>query len=114
MSKKVDRLCGLVVRVPGYRSRGPGFDSMRYQIFRIVGLEWGPVSLVSTTEELLGRKIAAPAYKTENTAVGIRCGDHAKVGTNFADRSVGILRSRTKVTEVLVCLRDGQKSTFTD
>jgi hypothetical protein len=25
-------LCGLVVRVPGYRSRGPGFDSRRYQI----------------------------------------------------------------------------------
>jgi hypothetical protein len=23
----VDRLCGLVVRVPGYRSWGPGFDS---------------------------------------------------------------------------------------
>jgi hypothetical protein len=28
-----DRLCGLVVRVPGYRSRGHGFDSRRYQIF---------------------------------------------------------------------------------
>jgi hypothetical protein len=27
------RLCGLVVRVPGYRSRDPGFDSRRYQIF---------------------------------------------------------------------------------
>jgi hypothetical protein len=28
-----DRLCGLVVRVPGYRSRGPGFDCLRYEIF---------------------------------------------------------------------------------
>jgi hypothetical protein len=24
MQKKVDRLCGIVVRVPGYRSRGQG------------------------------------------------------------------------------------------
>jgi uncharacterized protein YacL len=28
-----DRLCGLVVRVSGYRYRGPRFDSRRYQIF---------------------------------------------------------------------------------
>jgi hypothetical protein len=27
------RLCGLVVRVSGYKSRGPGFDSQRFQIF---------------------------------------------------------------------------------
>jgi hypothetical protein len=34
-----------------------GFDSQRYQIFwKVVGLERGPLSLVSTTEELLGRK----------------------------------------------------------
>jgi hypothetical protein len=26
----VDRLCGLVVTVSGYRSSGPGFDSWRY------------------------------------------------------------------------------------
>jgi hypothetical protein len=51
-----DRLCGLVVRVPGYRLRGPGFNSQRYQIFwGVVGLEQGPLSLVSTIEELLGR-----------------------------------------------------------
>ena len=28
-----DRLCGLVVRVSGYRYRGLGFDSRHYQIF---------------------------------------------------------------------------------
>ena len=26
-------ICGLVVRVSGYRYRGPGFDPRRYQIF---------------------------------------------------------------------------------
>jgi hypothetical protein len=55
-------ICGLVVRVPGYRSRGPGLDSRRHQIFcEVVGLELGPLSLVrlvSTTEELLGRNIS--------------------------------------------------------
>ena len=29
----VDRLCGLVFRVSGYRYRGPGFDPQRYQNF---------------------------------------------------------------------------------
>jgi hypothetical protein len=34
-----------------------GFDSRSYQIFwEVVGLERGPLSLVSTTEELLERK----------------------------------------------------------
>jgi hypothetical protein len=51
-----DRLCGLVVRVPGYRCRGAGFDSRRYHIFwEVVGLKRGPLSLVSTIEELPGR-----------------------------------------------------------
>jgi hypothetical protein len=42
-----DRFCGLV-------PRDPGFDSRFYQIFwEVVGPEWGPLSLVSITDELL-------------------------------------------------------------
>jgi hypothetical protein len=37
----------------------PGFDSRHYQK-QLAGLERGPLSLVSTTEELLDRKVAAP------------------------------------------------------
>jgi hypothetical protein len=47
-----------VVRVPGYRSRGTGSIPQRYQIScEIMGPERDPLSLVSTIEELLGRKI---------------------------------------------------------
>jgi hypothetical protein len=60
-SKGFDRLCGLVLRVPGYRSRCPGFGSCRYQNFwEVVGLERGPLSLVRIIEELLDRTVAAP------------------------------------------------------
>jgi hypothetical protein len=52
-----DRLCGLVVRVSGYRSRGSDVDSRRFQIFwETACLERGPFSLVRTTEELLEGK----------------------------------------------------------
>jgi hypothetical protein len=71
-----DRLCGIVVRVLDYRYRGPGFDSQALLQKKVVGLKRGPLSLVSTTEELLDRKVAAPVYKTENTVVGIRHADH--------------------------------------
>jgi hypothetical protein len=40
--------------------RRPGFNSRHYQKKEVVGLERGPLSLVSTTEELLDRKVAAP------------------------------------------------------
>jgi hypothetical protein len=55
-----DRLCGLVVRVLGYRSGGPGPISGTARKKKVMGLERGPLSLMSTTEELLDRKIAAP------------------------------------------------------
>jgi hypothetical protein len=55
-----DRLCGLVVRVLGYRSGGPGSIPGTTREKKVVGLERGPLGLVSTTEELLDRKVAAP------------------------------------------------------
>jgi hypothetical protein len=54
-----DRLCGLVVRVLGYRSGGPGSIPGTTRK-NVVGLERGTLSLVSTTVEPLYRKVAAP------------------------------------------------------
>jgi hypothetical protein len=53
---KHDRLCGLVVRVLGYRSGGPGSILGTTREKKVVGLERSPLSLVSTTEELFDRK----------------------------------------------------------
>jgi hypothetical protein len=48
---------GLVFRVPCYGSRCPDLNPGLQQIFReVVSLERGPLSLVSTTEELLERE----------------------------------------------------------
>jgi hypothetical protein len=58
-----DSLCGLVVRVLGYRSGGPGSIPGTTRK-NVMGLERDPLSLVSTTEELLDGKVAAPVYKT--------------------------------------------------
>jgi hypothetical protein len=74
------------------------FDSRRYQIFgEAMGLERGPLNLVSATEELLGRKSSCSGL--ENRDYGRRGPPRwprntplsAKVGTNFADkrRSLG-------------------------
>jgi hypothetical protein len=55
-----DRLCGLVVGVPGYRTSGsdsiPGATA---------GLERGSLSLVSTIEELLGRKCSSSGLESQ-------------------------------------------------
>jgi hypothetical protein len=56
---RTDCPCGLVVRVLGYRSRGPGSIHGTTRK-KVVGLERGSLSLVITTEELLDRKVAAP------------------------------------------------------
>jgi hypothetical protein len=54
----IDRLCGLVVRVLGYRSGGPG-SIPGTTGKKSSGSGTGPLSLVSATEELLYREVAA-------------------------------------------------------
>jgi len=64
----VDRLCGLVVRISGYRYRGSGFDPRRYQIFWVVVLlERGPLSLVrSNWDATWIKKVAAPGSENRD------------------------------------------------
>jgi hypothetical protein len=63
---------------------------------------------MSTTEELLDRKVASAVWKTENTAVWIRHAYHvassihkklAITSPTIGGRSVGIVRSRTQTME---------------
>jgi hypothetical protein len=52
-----DSLCGLVFQNSWLQIQRSGFDSWHYQSFwEVVGLEWGPLSLESTVEELLEKK----------------------------------------------------------
>jgi hypothetical protein len=76
----------------------PRFDSRSYHIFwEVVRLERGPLSLVSTTEELLERKssffgLEIREYSPRDPSIWPRVTPlFSKVGTNFADkrRSLG-------------------------
>jgi hypothetical protein len=52
-----NRLCDLVIRVPGHRSKGPGFDSRRCQIFwEVMSLERGALSLLWIIVRYLNEK----------------------------------------------------------
>jgi hypothetical protein len=63
-----DRLCGLMVRIPGHRSE---FDSWHYHIFcEVMGVEWDSLSLVCTIESLLERESSGSGQ--ENREYGFR------------------------------------------
>jgi hypothetical protein len=93
----------------------PGFDSRRHQILgEVVGLEWGPLILVSTIEELFERK--SSGFGLENREYGHRDPSRWPRGTLFPQklaltsltsggRPVGIrvVRSRIEATEFLLC-----------
>jgi hypothetical protein len=71
-TERIDRLCGLVIRVSGYRSRGPGFNYRFYPIFcEVLGLERGPLSLLSITEELLGRNSSGCGLENREYGRGV-------------------------------------------
>jgi hypothetical protein len=99
---------GLVVRVPGYRSRSPWYDSQRYQIFwEVVGLERGSLSVVSKIEELLGRNSSGSGLENREYGRGdpLRWPSDtlypqklAPTSPTSCGRSVGIVRLRTKPT----------------
>jgi hypothetical protein len=104
-----DRLCGLVVRVPGIKSRGIGFDSRRYQIFwEVMGLERGQLSLVSTIKELLGRNNSGSGLENREYGRGnplcwprdiLYPKKLALTSPTSGGRSVCRVRLRTKTTE---------------
>jgi hypothetical protein len=86
-----------------------GFDSRRYQIFwEVVGLEWDPLCLVSTSEELLGRKSSHSGLESRD--YGRRDPSRWPRGTLYPQkltltsptsggRSVSIVRERPQATE---------------
>jgi hypothetical protein len=83
-----DRLCGLVVTVPGYISRDPGLDSRCYQIFlEVVGLKQDPLKLLRITEELLEWKSSGSGSRKSRltAALTTRHPLSTKVDSNFAD-----------------------------
>jgi hypothetical protein len=89
------------------------FDSFRYQIFwEIVRLERGPLCLVSTTQELLGRKSSGsgleirehgrmdpPLWPRDTFSIRKRL---ALTSLTSGGRSIGIVRPRTQDTEFVV------------
>jgi hypothetical protein len=92
-----------------------GFDSWRYQIiWEVVGLERGPLSLVSTIEELLERKSSGSGlenrdYGRKGSAALTMWHSPQKLALTSptsGSRSVGIVRSRTQATEFSLVIRD--------
>jgi hypothetical protein len=79
---------------------GSGFDSRALQGKKVVGLERGPLSLVSTTEELLGRKsrgsgLEIREYGRRDSSRRSR-GKLALTTPTSDGRSVRIVRLRTE------------------
>jgi hypothetical protein len=91
----MDRFCGLVVKVPGYISGGPGFDSRALRKKIVVGLERDPLSLVSTTEELLG---------SSSSGSGLESREYGRRNFFYYYSYIVWRRARKPILPVTVCL----------
>jgi hypothetical protein len=111
-----DRFCGLLVRVPGYRSRVL-FPALPY-FLRSSGSGRGPLSLVNITEELLEWKSSGSgSRKPRLMAAEVRYADHATLSISkklaptlptSGGRAVGIVCLWTEATEFsLITLDEG-------
>jgi hypothetical protein len=108
-----------VVRVPGHISRGSGFDSPALpNLLRSSGSERGPLSLVSTTEKLLGRNSSGSGLENREYGRGdpLRWPRDTLYPQKLAlsssicgGRSVGIVRLQTKATEFVLLFVDAKK-----
>jgi hypothetical protein len=88
-----DSLCGLVVRVPAYRSRGPAFDFRHYQIFwEVLVLERGSLSMHSSAAHIMTFR---PLYC--NIQIRIIAVGHIAAGgnKNDCDNKLSWTRKRT-------------------
>jgi hypothetical protein len=93
------------------QNKRSGCDSRRYHIFwEAVGLERGPLSLVSTIEELLGRKSSCSGLESREyrRRYQSRCPRDILYPQKLAlnsptsgGRSVGIIRSRTQAAQFI-------------
>jgi hypothetical protein len=102
----LSQLSPLWSRVPGYRSRGPRFDSRCYQIFwEVVGLERGPLSLMRIIEELFEWKSSGSGQENRINDRGdplrwphdtLYLQRLALTSPTSGSRLVGIIRLRTK------------------
>jgi hypothetical protein len=93
-------------RSSGQNSKGPGFDFRHYHIlWEVVGMERGPLSLVSATEELLGRNCSGFGLEIRECGHGdplrwkrdtLHPQKWAITSLTSGRRSVGIVCSQTK------------------
>jgi hypothetical protein len=108
-----DHFCGPAVIVPGYRSRGTGSIPGATRFFwEVVCLERGPLSIVSTIEELLWRKSSGSGLEDREHGRREplrrpRCTLYpqklALASPTSGGRLVGIVRSRAQDKEFFLC-----------